>query len=206
MENIADALKIAGSVLLFVLALSVTMTSFGQARETADTILHNSDRITEYIDVSDTEVYNQFFYVRDSRNETREVGLETIIPTIYRAFLENYKIVFDFSSGPNYLYKHSDGVEEHSIDLAKLNIPSDTPGDSEMLKFIEGIIYGTGNSTVLKSFKDIQPIYPRINRSGVVVKEKMGLYYQEDIGNPNEKTGIEDANKNEKRVITYVVE
>ena len=44
MENAAEALKMAGAVLLFVLALSVAIVSFGQARETADTILDYRDR------------------------------------------------------------------------------------------------------------------------------------------------------------------
>ena len=33
MENAVDALKMAGAVLLFVLAISVAIVSFGQARE-----------------------------------------------------------------------------------------------------------------------------------------------------------------------------
>ena len=39
MENAADAIKVAGAVLLFVLALSIIIPFFSQARETADMIL-----------------------------------------------------------------------------------------------------------------------------------------------------------------------
>ena len=38
MENASQAIKMAGSVLLFVIAISVIILSFNQARITADTI------------------------------------------------------------------------------------------------------------------------------------------------------------------------
>ena len=49
MENAADAIKVAGAVLLFVLALSIIIPFFSQARETADMILDTRDRETVYI-------------------------------------------------------------------------------------------------------------------------------------------------------------
>ena len=50
MENVADALKMAGSVFLFVLALSIIILNFGKVRATSDTILSYRDRETIYID------------------------------------------------------------------------------------------------------------------------------------------------------------
>ena len=50
MENAAEAIKMAGAVLLFVLALSIILFYFGQVRESADTILDYRDRETMYID------------------------------------------------------------------------------------------------------------------------------------------------------------
>ena len=49
MENAADAIKMAGAVLLFVLALSIVIPFFSQARETTDLILDARDRETTYI-------------------------------------------------------------------------------------------------------------------------------------------------------------
>ena len=96
MENAADALKMAGAVLLFVLALSVIIFSFGQVRETADTILDYKDRETSYINGNN--------YYTTTGTE-RQVGLETIIPSIYRAYIEEYKIVFDGLKEPIYKIK-----------------------------------------------------------------------------------------------------
>ena len=44
MENVADALKMAGSVLLFVIGLTIAILAFSQAREEIDSVLRYSDR------------------------------------------------------------------------------------------------------------------------------------------------------------------
>ena len=83
MENAADALKIAAAVLIFVVALSISITAFGEARATVTSILEYRDREYDYT------------YIEDNGTTQRIVGLETIVPTIYRAYKENYKIIFD---------------------------------------------------------------------------------------------------------------
>ena len=96
MENAADALKMAGAVLLFVLALSIIIPFFSQTRQTTDMILDARDRETTYI--------NGNLYYKATGTE-RQVGLETIIPSIYRAYIEEYKIVFDGLKEPIYKIK-----------------------------------------------------------------------------------------------------
>ena len=49
MENAADALKMAGAVLIFVLALSIIIPFFTQVKQTTDIILDYRDRETTYI-------------------------------------------------------------------------------------------------------------------------------------------------------------
>ena len=84
MENAADALKMAAAVLIFVIAISITINSFTESRVAATTILNNKDREYDYS------------YVEANDNKTeRIVGLESIVPTIYKAYKENYKIIFD---------------------------------------------------------------------------------------------------------------
>lgn len=89
MENAAEALKMAGAVLLFMIALTVSIVAFGQARQTADTVMINMDRETAYID-------GQLYYKLEGT--TRKVGLETIIPTLKRVFNEAYEVEFDFDA------------------------------------------------------------------------------------------------------------
>lgn len=88
MENAVDALKIGFAVLVFTMALSLTIYMFSEARETADAVLHSSD-ITEYMQYEEVA----------QGSEDRVVGLETIIPTLYKYYKENYTVIFRDSSG-----------------------------------------------------------------------------------------------------------
>ena len=44
MENAVEALKMAGFMLLFIMALSITMVILTQAKTTADAIVKSADR------------------------------------------------------------------------------------------------------------------------------------------------------------------
>ena len=88
-DNVADALKMAGSVLLFVLGLSISILALTQAREAIDIVLSYSDRETLTI-----ENDPRYYYVAHDNDTSRYVGKETIIPAIYRAYKENYKIIY----------------------------------------------------------------------------------------------------------------
>lgn len=79
MENVADALRMAFGVLVFVIAISITVSLVSQANATTNQIFNNMDKIT-YLEqaVGSTEAANH-----------RIVGMETIIPTIYRYSVEN---------------------------------------------------------------------------------------------------------------------
>ena len=82
MENVAEALKMAFAVLMFVLALTLCISSFSQAREAVDSIITIKDRETSYT------------YVTASKDGTRTVGAETIVPTLYKAYKENFEVHF----------------------------------------------------------------------------------------------------------------
>ena len=116
-DNVADALKMAAAVLVFVVALTIAISSFSEARMTAQTILDYSDREYDYT------------YVEESGSEQRTVGAESIIPVIYRSFKENYKIYFykdDARTQPMTLYSKTknDGTtqEINFIDLKRDDI------------------------------------------------------------------------------------
>lgn len=141
-ENIADALKMAGSVLLFVMGLSIAILAFSQARESIDIILSYSDR--ESLTVENDE---RFYYRANANDTKRYVGKETIIPAIYRAYKENYKIIFEFPDPDVYLFRQKvkntgtnlmEDKEIKTIDLEKQVIGSDLASR----QFLNGIIYG----------------------------------------------------------------
>ena len=132
MENAVDALHMAFGVFIFVLALSVSINAFGEARLTSELVLNYQDR----------EYYSE--YVQENKDSDgnilteRIVGLENIIPTIYKAYKENYKIVFkDIELYQKYNVA-GQLVSVHSIDLEKDVIGS----DSEKEEFLKVLLNG----------------------------------------------------------------
>lgn len=84
MENAVEALKIAFGVLVFVMALTVAMVSFSNVKNASDVILYSKDETNYY----------EYQGVTGKAAENRIVGLETIIPTLYKYYKENYTVVF----------------------------------------------------------------------------------------------------------------
>ena len=134
MENAAEALKMAGGVLLFIIALSVSIISFGQVRQTADTIFSSKDRETEYIDG------DYYYQVGDGSSSERTVGLETILPTISRVYSENYKIIFEGLNDPIYTVIKS-GEKRICLDGEFDNAIRGVGTENEK-QFLNAVLYG----------------------------------------------------------------
>lgn len=201
MENAAEALQMAGAVLIFVLALSIIILSFNQVRQTADIILDYRDRETMYID-------GDYYY--EASGTERQVGLETIIPAIIRAYTENYKIVFEGLDKPIYTITLSDGtlVEKYSLDL-ETNQDSEyknviLASNEQKAEFLCGILYHKFEISEAEFNKKFnikvgsESLYEQLKNAKIT--EYLGVYYQDD----NED--VPDVNKTEKRIITYKVE
>lgn len=221
MENAAEALKMAGGVLLFIIALSVSIISFGQVRQTADTIFSSKDRETEYIDG------DYYYQVGDGSSSERTVGLETILPTISRVYSENYKIIFEGLNDPIYTVIKS-GEKRICLDGEFDNAIRGVGTENEK-QFLNAVLYGDkggANSIFNLNFsKKIRlpntSLHTQLTRavSNGKIIEYSGRYYQDDEVKTNEsgsssstedeptKIGddVPDANKTRKRVITYKI-
>lgn len=203
MENATEALKMAAAVLMFIMALSVAIVSFGQVRRTSDEILDMKDRETEYIDGN--------FYYKTTGTE-RTVGLEAIIPTIYRVYYENYRIVFTGNGMENTpIYTNIGGnsnEQRFALDLAYEKTILNGQDLDKIEILLNAIVYGKSNTT---EYKDLylkkvslpsKSLYERLAEKinqGYQIKEFLGVYYQND--SPN----VPEANKIEKKVITYEI-
>lgn len=84
MENATHALIMAFSVMVLVIALTVSIVAFNNAKQTADIILYTKDE-TNYYEYQGT---------KGKQAENRIVGLETVIPTLYKYYKEKYTVVF----------------------------------------------------------------------------------------------------------------
>lgn len=115
MENGADALLIAFAVLIFIIALSVALSTLAQAKSTADVVLFYSDR--ENFQTPLTDELNVV------QNGGRKVGIDTVIATIYRCAKEKFTVRII-----------EDGVEKYKFEY---DISNNVQIKEEVAKFIK---------------------------------------------------------------------
>ena len=198
MENAVDALKMAGAVFIFVLAVSIIIFSFSQVRQTADTIIDYRDRTTTYS------------YYEPISGGVRKVNMETIIPCIFRVYLENYRISFEGLSTPLYKMQGPNGmIDKYSLDL-ETNANSEyrnvvLANDAQKKEFLRGILYHdyiNGQKVFEDKFNvsmtGCNSLYDQL-KDKTNIQESLGVYYQDD--NPD----VPEINKTEKRIITYKI-
>ncbi len=205
MENAVDALKMAFAVIVFVGALAIAMIVFGQARVTSETILYTRDESN--------------FYEYDVSTQTeRIVGLETIIPTLYRYYKENYKVIFLRSDGSQLeIFETSEGDMIGTFDVAEETKRGDpwTSSPDQYKKHLDNCMTGVDYSYIDGSGRSL-------NCNGIIdsyknseFEETMGEYQYEitESGDVNTVEGtinvdgeqIELVKKQTKRIITYTL-
>lgn len=89
MDNAVDALKMAFAMLVFVIAISLSIRVFGQAKTTSDEVFYMADKTNFYEYTSENEKIS----------EGRIVSIETIIPTLYRYYKENFDVIIKNKKG-----------------------------------------------------------------------------------------------------------
>lgn len=115
MENAVDALKIAFAVMVFTMALTLAISTFSQARETSEAVLYMNDKTNYYeyegIESEESKEVNGIAYTEYTASgsgitytDKRIVGIETIIPTLYRYYKENYTVIFELEDTANPIY------------------------------------------------------------------------------------------------------
>lgn len=111
MENSAEALKLAGFTLLFVIALSVAMMTIMQAKRTSEQIITYSDKTNYSSTIQENNNYE---------NGNRIVSVYDIIPTLYRYNQEKYIVLFEDTNGqPLTVYKGE--VKQNSNDAESIS-------------------------------------------------------------------------------------
>ena len=83
MENATDALKMAFAVIVFTMALTIAIIMFSQLNQVSKIVISSTD-ITQYYE----------YEIATNEEQTRIVGLENIIPTLYKYYKENYTVLF----------------------------------------------------------------------------------------------------------------
>ena len=83
MENAVDAIKMGFGMIVFVIAMSAAMYLFTTATSTSKVLLYAADK---------TNYYDNVKIDKNSDFTNRTVNVETIIPTLYRYYKENFAV------------------------------------------------------------------------------------------------------------------
>lgn len=132
MENITRALIMAFSMLIFVIAFSYAMYLINKATATSDVLLESitTSKYYDNIEVSGSDV------------ATREVGIDTIIPVLYRYYKENYAVkIYD----GNTLIQIFDVNLESKIARAAAYTKTGATADQELVSLKGSIYNNNGN-------------------------------------------------------------
>ena len=92
MENASEALKMAGAMLIFVVALTITIISFTSARQASDSIVSTYGELTTFYDY---ELYQ-------TTGSYREVKSDEIIANLYSYYQTNNTILFYYLKSGTY--------------------------------------------------------------------------------------------------------
>lgn len=202
MENAVEALKIAFAVILFVLALTVSISSFSQVNASVTSIVNMK------------EIESQYGQVKPANSLTRIVGIESIIPTMYSAYSQNIEIYFKNADGvtmPIYYktdaygrrIKNSSGNEEtvNSLNFSKENFSS----LEEAIKHLDMILGGYNVSINNPELEDMAKKYEKQfygdDRNQSFFSEFLSKHqFEEVLGEYSQGSGSTAITR---RVITY---
>ena len=193
MENAADALKIAFAVMVFVLALSLSISCLSEANSAVQAVAFMRDRETNYT------------YVTPSSKLTRIVGVETVVTSMYKADGTDLVLYYRTDNNGNRIKKDNVDIPVTYIDLKDENYANAEEAITH-LNFLLGNYrsyksndYYTKHSNLKKYEKQLNDDYYSHGGlynffAGKTFIENLGEYYQGT-----------DSTKIKKRVITYTI-
>lgn len=178
MENAVEALKTAAAVLIFVIAITVSFTMFSKAKATADAIITSKDK-QEYLEAA--ELDNGILYTSseaiskagDTEDQSaisgmttkgdRIVGIDDVISTIYRYYLEKYGVTIMKSDGT--VIARFDSATESFVQSWTIDMKGKDNNDNELTanellnKYEEQIKRNISNTYVSNVDIDLETLY-----------------------------------------------
>ena len=130
MENLTHAIFMAFAFSTFVIAFSVSLFLINKLNSTAKTVMYSLDR--PYYD--SFELGSVIEDNNEERNRSRIVGIDTIIPTLYRYYKESFAVKILDEKGN--LLQYFDTTTEGDVNSAKSYISSESD-ESETRKLAE---------------------------------------------------------------------
>ncbi len=156
MDNAVDALKMGFAVIAFVIALTISIVAMAQAKETSEKVFYMTDKTNFYEYLSDKKL-----------PDGRIVSGETIIPTLYRYYKENFNVVILDKDGKkkcvfnleeeiknyNKDYKSAPWLGNADVDT-KLRVDLDVSGKTDKINGVKYTGVGLEKYLTGKQFKE----------------------------------------------------
>lgn len=182
MENAVDAIKMAFGMIVFVIAMSATMYLFNAVSSTSQVLLYAADE-TNYFDN---------IKIDESAGESitkRKVNVETIIPTLYRYYKENFAVQIYNKNGK--MVQIFDVNIEGKVRKAASTLESKRTGEQKALMSLYGVtLTGSSDSTNPYLFEA-----PWIGNTNKDIKTRIDLYVNGECGYIN-NTKVDYRNNN----------
>lgn len=201
MENATDALLMAASVLLLIIALTVSISSFTSMKNQVDVILQQEEEtdlaIGEITNEDGTTSYYYLNYVEGAES-VRTVAADTVISTIRRIRKEEYTVIISGNCIANGENVNSNLSEFESGGIIKKLTTTQYYDDEPLIEkdtYIFELSIDRNYATYITN-SYIKKLYDVIKDT--TFKEYLGIYqYDLDVG---------DANNETYRIITFVAE
>lgn len=229
MENASEALFMAAAVLVFMVAVSLTLSSFSTFRNDLEDIILADERIDMATQKDSTGKESYINYISSSE-ECRTVGIDTIANSLYRVYKENYIVVIKLKNKAEYsAIKNFPIVKTFSNPIIDGSVESNKVKEQQYTKKSTGekitIIRPTDTVLVfdIPISKNDKKYVNKVLEDGLYNKlkdktfiEYTGVYYENDkveLGTDlstlstdenDSKFKISVANKTKARVITYI--
>ena len=167
MDNVIDALRIALGMFAFVVALSASMYLFKLVSSTSRTLLYAVDETNYYDNIKMDEAAG------DSLTR-RTVNVETIIPTLYRYYKENFAVQIYNKSGK--LVQIFDVSIEGKVRKAASTVTTQRTGEQKALISLYG---DTAKEARINPYLFQAPWIGNTNKD---IKTRIDLYVNGECG------------------------
>lgn len=217
MENASEAIIMAGSVMLLLIALTISISSLANIKTQTQSILDSRDQV----DMSQDQNGDYINYITtDSSEDVRSVGVDGIISELRRMKKENFTIYivpidsrFEFK---NQQFNNAKLVYEPTKEQKYINANNEPTTLITREKKIIELSMAVEKQTVLFYYTPPpqgqppiqQPPIQEVNREFVreLYDKFKDATFKEYIGIYQEKTaeGVSEPNKETKKIITFV--
>lgn len=142
MEHVADALKIAFAIFVFVTAITIIFVMIGKVKSTSDVVLYYSDKTNFYDHYNDTS--------KDSKGN-RIVGVSDIVATLYRYYTESVAVTIKIDGNTYYF---DVGNETLMLGKTKATLATVQGKEENLGIFITTILNNYDSNTFVEEFSE----------------------------------------------------